>query len=214
MVLTKKLIKVKDLRTFEIDIIALKLGSHSFTFDLDNAFFDYFLNNQNGFIEKGNCKAEVVFEKNEQLIRATFIIEGNIELICDRSLDRFDYQVDAEEFILYKYSEEEKELTEEIILITRRTPSINVGSLLHEFIVLDIPMKRLHPRFLEEDDYAESEDFDNLDEGSSNKKAKKINFIYSSENNINGDDKTNSSSKEEKIDPRWSVLKNLKNRNN
>ncbi|WP_291722591.1 YceD family protein [Bernardetia sp.] len=201
---------MKDLRTFEIDIIALKLGSHSFTFDLDNDFFDYFKNNQNGFIEKGNCKAEVILDKNEQLIRATFIVNGVVELVCDRSLDEFDYEVDVEETILYKYSEEEKELTEEIILITRKTPSINVGELLHEFLVLDIPMKRLHPRF-EDEDYAESEDFGNLDEENPNKKAK-INFIYSSDKEK--DDTKKTSSEEEKTDPRWNILKNLKNNQN
>ncbi|WP_375562048.1 DUF177 domain-containing protein [Bernardetia sp. OM2101] len=218
---------MKDLRTFEIDIIALKLGSHSFTFKLDNEFFAYVKEHLNGFVEKGDCNAEVILEKNEQLIRATFIINGTIELVCDRSLDEFDYEVDVDETILYKYSEEERELTEEIILITRRTPNINVGELLHEFLMLDIPMKKLHPRFWEEDDkydeYSESEDLDNLDDEESNdkseQKAKKINFIYSSETDKkeekkNSKDKADSSSEEEKIDPRWNILKNLKNNQN
>ena len=230
---------MKDLRTFEIDIIALKLGSHSFTFDLDNKFFDYFRKNQNGFIEKGNCKAEVILEKNEQLIRATYIIDGTVELACDRSLDEFDYEVDVEETVLYKYSEEERELTEEIVLITRRTPSINVGELLYEFLMLDIPMKKLHPCFWEEgdeysDDYAESEDSDNLDDETSDRKSDKksaknpnekarINFIYSSQTDKKGEKsedkkgskkKADSSSENENIDPRWSILKNLKNNQN
>lgn len=218
---------MKDLRTFEIDIIALKLGSHSFTFKLDNEFFAYVKEHLNGFVEKGDCNAEVILEKNEQLIRATFIIDGTIELVCDRSLDEFDYEVDVEDTLLYKYSEEERELTEEIVLITRRTPSINVGELLHEFLMLDIPMKKLHPRFWEEDEYSdeyrESEDLDNLDDEESNEKseqkARKINFIYSSETDKkedkkNSKDKADSSSEEEKIDPRWSVLKNLKNNQN
>ena len=216
MVLIKKLKQVKDLRTFEIDIIALKMGSHSFTFDLDDKFFAYFKDNQTGFIEKGNCEAQVILEKNEQLIRATFIINGVVELVCDRSLDEFDYEVDVEDTILYKYSEEEKELTEEIVLITRRTPSINVGELLYEFLVLDIPMKRLHPRFWEDDsdDYIESEDFGNLDEEDSNIPAKKINFIYSSEKDTDESDEKETSSEEENIDPRWSILKNFKNNQN
>jgi uncharacterized metal-binding protein YceD (DUF177 family) len=223
--------QVKDLRTFEIDIIALKLGSHSFTFKLDNKFFAYFKEHVNGFIEKGDCNAEVILEKNEQLIRATLIIDGTVELVCDRSLDEFDYEVDVEETILYKYSEEERELTEEIVLITRRTPSINVGELLNEFLMLDIPMKKLHPRFWDEEDgysdddseYAESEDFGNLDDEESEKPAKKINFIYSSEDNKtedksedkkNSKNKADSASENEDIDPRWSILKNLKNNQN
>lgn len=226
--------QVKDLRTFEIDIIALKLGSHSFTFKLDNEFFAYVKEHLNGFIEKGDCNAEIILEKNEQLIRATLIIDGTVELVCDRSLDEFDYEIDVEETILYKYSEEERELTEEIVLITRRTPSINVGELLHEFLMLDIPMKRLHPRFWDEEDgysdddeYAESEDLDNLDDQESDEnseqKAKKINFIYSSEDNKtedktgdkkNSKNKADSSSENDKTDPRWNVLKKLKDNQN
>ncbi len=221
---------MKDLRTFEIDIIALKLGSHSFTFKLDDTFFAYVKEHLNGFIEKGDCNSQVILEKNEQLIRATFIIEGTVELVCDRSLDEFDYEVDVEETILYKYSEEERELTEEIILITRRTPSINVGEFLHEFLMFDIPMKKLHPRFWDEEDdysdeYSESEDsdFDDSSNEELDKKtdtgAKKINFIYSSEKDTTEDkkdskNKTTPSSEEEKIDPRWSILKNLKNNQN
>lgn len=226
---------MKDLRTFEIDIIALKLGSHSFTFKLDNEFFAYVKEHLNGFIEKADCNAEVILEKNEQLIRATFIIDGTVELICDRSLDEFDYEVDVEESILYKYSEEERELTEEIVLITRRTPSINVGELLYEFVMLDIPMKKLHPRFWDEendyaddysDEYSESEDSDNFDDYSdeeldkkSDTGAKKINFIYSSEKDTTEESKDSKnkatpSSEEEQIDPRWSILKNLKNNQN
>ncbi len=219
---------MKDLRTFEIDIIALKFGTHSFTFKLDNKFFAYFKEHQNGFVEKGDCNAEVILEKNEQLIRATLFIDGAVELVCDRSLDTFDYEVDVEETILYKYSEEERELTEEIVLITRRTPSINVGELLNEFLMLDIPLKKLHPRFWEEDEYSddsdeyrESEDSDNLDDKPSDKPAKKINFIYSSEENKTEkksedkkDGKTKPSSETEKIDPRWNILKNLKNNQN
>ncbi|WP_041264771.1 YceD family protein [Bernardetia litoralis] len=219
---------MKDLRTFEIDIVALKFGSHSFTFNLDNKFFAYCNEHLNGFIEKGDCNAEVILEKNEQLIRATLMIDGTVELVCDRSLDEFDYEVDIEDTILYKYSEEERELTEEIVLITRRTPSINVGELLYEFLMLDIPMKKLHPRFWEEEeeylnDYSESEDSDNLEDELSDKKERKINFIYSSEENKTEDksedkkdskNKTKPSSENEKIDPRWNILKNLKNNQN
>ena len=237
---------MKNLRTFEIDIVALKSGLHSFTFHLDNSFFAYFKEHQNGFIEKGNCNAEVILEKNEHLIRATFSINGTVELVCDRSLDEFDYEVEVEEIILYKYSEEERELTEEIILITRRTPNINVGEFLYEFLMLDIPMKKLHPRFWEEDeyldeyldddsnddsneysdqytennelDYLEDEDFeqetDSKSDEDADQKTKKINFIYSSDSSKEEDNKTDSSSEEEKIDPRWNILKNLKNNQN
>ena len=230
---------MKDLRTFEIDIIALKLGSHSFPFKLDTIFFAYFKEHQNGFIEKGDCNAEVVLEKNELLIRATYIINGTVELICDRSLDEFDYQVDVKETILHKYSEEERELTEEIVLITRRTPSINVGELLYEFLMLNIPMKKLHPRFWAEDQYLEaySDEYDseyeqdneldylddeNLDEefdDEFDEKVKKINFIYSSdtdkkEDPKNSKNKADSSSEEKNTDPRWNILKNLKNNQN
>jgi uncharacterized metal-binding protein YceD (DUF177 family) len=66
-----------------------------------------------------------------------------------------------------------------------------VAQYIYEFIGLAIPMKRLHPRFEEEEQ--EDEDIEGI-------------LIYSTKKE--GDDPEDE--EDEKIDPRWDILNNLK----
>jgi uncharacterized metal-binding protein YceD (DUF177 family) len=89
---------------------------------------------------------------------------------------------------MFKYGEEEAELSDEIIIINRDRVSLELGQYMYEFISLSIPIKKVHPKF--QDD----EDDDDDSEGK---------LIYSSETEI--------SDEEKEVDPRWEILKKLKN---
>ncbi len=70
-------------------------------------------------LEGGQFTATVILDKRETLIESHFKIRGAAKLICDRSLEPFDLPMDIDKMIMFKYGEEEKELSEEIVLITR-----------------------------------------------------------------------------------------------
>jgi uncharacterized protein len=178
---------LKNLKAFEVEIVALRNGSHQYHFLLDNDFFAYF---QNPTLAKGDCQAVVVLEKNERLIRVSFQLKGKLVLTCDRSLDEFDFPIKLKEEIIFKYGEEEKEITEDMWLITPKTPHLALGEFMYEFVVLAIPMKKLHPRYADEH---QSSDYH-------------FTLVYSSQ-----DSPTASDESESEPDPRWNVLKKLKN---
>jgi len=182
---------VKFLRTYDVEIIRLKEGKHNFSFNVGDEFFSEFENNN--IVERGNLEANVEILKETSHIEAFFEIEGTVELICDRSLEIFDYPLKTAQKMLYKYGLEETEINEEIYVITRDTPKINLAQLLYEYILLAIPAKKIHPDYLEEMD---EDDFEN--EGK---------LVYLSDEESEGD--IPSASKEE-TDPRWEILKNLK----
>jgi len=140
----------------------------------------------------GKLTADVSLKKSESMIQMIFKVEGTIELTCDRSLDLFDQPISFENTMIYKFGDEEKELSEDVMIILNDTQTINIADLLFEFIGLQVPMKKLHPRFQEEDD--------DLEEGI---------MVYSS---IVDDSKTEEQ-QEEDVDPRWAALKKLKNKN-
>jgi len=142
---------VKDLRTFDIDIYQLGHGEHHYEFPVTNEFFDFY---SFGPVEKGNCLAQVTLAKSSTLINLTIEIKGTVELECDRSLEIFDYPLDIGKKILYKFGQENQELSEEIMVIPVNSPKINVAQPIYEFIGLAIPMKKLHPRYQEESDSA------------------------------------------------------------
>ena len=120
----------------------------------------------------------------------SFKIEGFVELICDRSLDAFDYQVRLEDNLILKFGEESEATKEdEIAFIPWNTQTIYLGQYIYEFLSLAVPMKKLHPRYMDEDD--------DDDDGQEDMK-----LIYSS--------KEASGNNREDIDPRWQKLKEIK----
>ena len=148
-------------------------------------------------VNKGNLKVDLLLSKEANLINATFDIKGKVELTCDRSLELYDQDLSTEQKILYKYGPEEVEIDEDIIMITRDTPSINVAQLIYEFIILAVPAKKIHP------DYRDEMDEDDFEEEGQ--------VVYRSddpEEDESADD--SGTDTDDKTDPRWEALKNLK----
>jgi uncharacterized protein len=164
---------------FDIDIFRLANGEHSFEFNFDSAFFGLF---EDSVIENGNGAVKIELNMTPTLITLDFHLEGEIELVCDRSLDTFMHPVSETNEVRIKYGDHWEELSEELYLIPTSAQKIDVGQFIYEFISLAIPMKKLHPRFQDEDE----------DE-----------FIFSSS-------APEQESSKSPIDPRWNELKKLK----
>jgi uncharacterized protein len=167
-----------------VNIIGLSKKVHVFNFKLKDDFFERY---GKEVLSKGDFDAVVTLDKRETLIEVDFKISGHTELICDRSLEPFDYNLKLDRKVIFKYGEEPQEISDEIVIITRDQDTIDMGQFLYEFIVLSIPIKKIHPDLKDED---EDEDDSNL----------KIVYSTSSENE----------EKEEDVDPRWEKLKKLK----
>jgi len=165
----------------------LPSGEHEYEFDFDSDFFDNF---ENSIVEKGSGIIKVNLEKSETFLEMSVEIEGSLELVCDRSLDPFDYPVKLQKNLILKFDEEvEQQDGDEIIFIPWNTQTIQLEQYIYEFLSLEVPMKKLHPRFSNEEKNSEEEI-----------------LIYSSP--------TESDNKEEDdIDPRWQKLKNLEDDN-
>ena len=168
---------------FKVNIIGLSLKPHRFEYVFGDDFFKLY---GTSLLESGQFEAEIRLDKGETLIEANFSITGQAHLVCDRTLEPFDLQMDINRRILFKYGQEEKELSEEIVLITREQANLDLGQYLYELITVNLPMKRLHPRF--GDDESTEDD---------------IQLVYSSPVD-------ESKKEEDTIDPRWEKLKKLK----
>ena len=167
------------MKAFRVNIVGLSKSEHLFTFEVSDFFFKEY---GSEMISKGELTATVLLNKTETFIEAKFSIRGLVELTCDRSLDPFEYPLQLEKKIVFKYGEEEMEISDEILVISRDRIDLDLGQFIYEFIALGIPAKKLHPRFTNEQDENESD------------------IIYTSSH----DDET------EATDPRWDQLKKLK----
>jgi uncharacterized metal-binding protein YceD (DUF177 family) len=176
-----------DLKKYKIDIFNLPAGTHEYEFGFESDFFENF---ENSLINIGQGLVRVSLNKSETFLELNFEIEGSIELICDRSLDNFEYPVKIQKDLIVKFGEETEIQDDRIIYVPWNTQTIQLGQFIYEFMSLEIPMKKLHPRY--------SDDFGDEQEK----------LIYSSENEMDSENPKN-----ESIDPRWTKLKELKSTN-
>ncbi|MEQ9305873.1 MAG: DUF177 domain-containing protein [Marinoscillum sp.] len=172
---------MKALREFQIDIFNLSHKLHEFEFKIDDRLFSLY---EHSLIEKGKGTCKLQIDRSETMMTLHFTIEVKIELTCDRSLDQFDYPVETDENLIIKFGEDNYALSEEVVVIKQDTSSINVAEYIYEFIMLAVPMKKLHPRY--EDTEEEQPE-----------------LIYTSQ-------EEEPEEKSDEIDPRWEALKNLK----
>ncbi len=178
------------LRAYDINIVGLENKRYEYDFELGDPFF---LALDQELIRKGQVQTHVWLDKSETMIRLEFHITGQVEQICDRSLDEYDESVDTRQTMLLKFGDHNEELSDEIELIERNTATVNVARFIFEFISLSLPMKRLHPRFRDEDEQDnETDEFNGK-------------LIYSSGTATDDESET----REPATDPRWAALRKL-----
>lgn len=177
------------LNAYNIDIFKLSNARHNYTFEVSSSFFEAFEDSE---VTDGQIDIIVELRKSETMIEVNVQMKGSVKLTCDRSSEIYDHILDTDNNIIFKYGDGWEELSDEIITIPRGEQRINLAQYIYEFIGLAIPMKRLHPRF----DQDEIEDDENNE------------MIYSSYNDSEEEESDNTASEE--LDPRWAKLKEIK----
>lgn len=133
-------------------------------------------------------KVELLFYRTPHFIRVNFHVDSDVELVCDRSLEPYVQPVESDYEVVFKVDvQEEKE--DENGAVRRfdfTTNTLSIEDELRDTIFLNIPIKKLHPKFLD-------------------KEGNPKEFETKSFGNIKEDEDT------EIADPRWEKLKELKN---
>lgn len=166
---------------YDIPYVGLKEGEHHFFYNIDDAFFEL---HENDSFKDVAIEVDLQFDKGN-FFQLTFNVGGTIRTDCDRCTEEFDLELSDVHYILVKFNDGSLEPTEddgEVVYIERNDSYINVAKLLYEFILLSVPMKKMHP-----------------DDADGNPGCE-INYQAEEEDN-EGEDK--------KIDPRWAALKGL-----
>ncbi len=184
---------MSNLRLFDIDIFNLPNKDYEYKFDINGEFFAHF---EDRFVDKGSLVANVKLIKHSGTLELQFDIHGTVVLTCERSLDEYDETIDCSEKLLLKFGDENVEISDEIILVTRDTHRFNVAQYIYEFIGISIPIVKRHPRFKTEELDSEDEDDD-------------VRLVYQS--STAPEEEIEEAEEEKKEDPRWALLKNFKN---
>lgn len=127
----------------------------------------------------------VRFYRTAHFIEVKFNLSVSASLVCDRSLRKFDKDIEGSYHIIYEPDPAEEYETEKSAVkkLSAELPVINIKKEVRDTIMLQIPIKNVHPDYL--DEWGNIIDFEIKTYGSP-------------------------PSDEERMDPRWVALKKLK----
>ncbi|MFN4145365.1 MAG: YceD family protein [Runella sp.] len=179
---------MKTLTQYDIDIYGLKDKQYVYEFEASDSFFEAL---EQEMIQKGHFKVNLTLDKSATMIQLRFVISGNIIQVCDRSLEEYQEPIELKKQLILKFGDRNEELSDDIELIRHDTVRINIAKYLFEYIALALPMKKLHPRYRQNEiEITDNEPSDIL--------------IYQTPNDTSSDEILDE-------DPRWAALNHLRN---
>jgi uncharacterized protein len=170
--------------TYIIPLSGLKEGRHTIDFSIGKEFFDLFEESE---VKEGSLIADVEIEKRSSHAEVIIRISGSVIISCDRCLELFSLPVKCENKLLIKFGKSLEESDPDIISVPAEEHELDLTQHLYEFILLALPIKRVHP-----DDKKGNSTCDPL-------MLKKLEELLIEEEN--------------ESDPRWDDLKKLMNDN-
>lgn len=136
-------IKVKMSKFSQYNIVLKDITNETrlFEFDLDDTFFKKIDSPE---VQTGNIKAKVSVQKKLSTYELRFEISGSVSIPCDRCLDNMEQPIHYKEKLQVKFGDKFSE-ENEIVIVPEYEGAINIAWFLYEFIVLNIPIKHVHP---------------------------------------------------------------------
>jgi uncharacterized metal-binding protein YceD (DUF177 family) len=139
---------MKNSRVFEIAWQGLKLGEHELIFDLDDKFLMWKYPETE--YKQLNVQIKVTFDKQVNFFMFHFNIAGSLIVPCDRCGEEFEFSLWDEFDLLVKLNdvEDEDQIEEEadVVFISRSETVLDISDWLYEFLMLSIPLQKIHPQ--------------------------------------------------------------------
>lgn len=138
---------MKPLKKYDIPFVGLKKGKHLFTYNIDATFFEHF---EDSPITEGNIEIDLYFDKSN-FFMLEFQVQGHTPFICDRCSEPFELELDAQYLLIVKFDDDiipgeiPDDENEDIVYISRNQSHINIAKQIYEFIILSLPMQKIHP---------------------------------------------------------------------
>jgi len=130
------------LQKYDISFVGLKLGKHSFTYQIDNSFFEVYKYDD---FQSIDCSINLVLHKKSTLLELQFDIKGKIVLNCDLTNEEFEEPIKTTLDLIVKFGDEFNDDNEEVLIIPHTDYQLNIAQYIYEATVLALPLKRIHP---------------------------------------------------------------------
>lgn len=169
---------------YSIPIGGLKEGTHTFDFVISSEFFEQFEESE---VKEGKLAVKVTADKRTSHVDLNIGIKGTVNISCDRCLKVFLHPLDCANRLLVKFGRVPDDSDPDIITVPFDENELDLTQFLYEYILLALPIQRVHP------------DDKNGNSGCDPEMLRKLR-----EHIVN---------EEHESDPRWDDLKKLMNNN-
>jgi len=181
---------VENLSLYTISFAGLSTGTHTFDFLVQD---DFFSERGSASFTESKIDVKVIMDKMEGMLTLNIEIKGKVKVLCDRCAENFFLPIKGNNKLIYKVGgglPEQSGDDDEIIQIGANEGEIDLAPHIYDFINLLVPMKIVHPDNAKGDMSCDPEMIE-LIEKLSQKNKETV----------------------EEIDPRWEILKKLKQNN-
>ncbi len=163
---------------YSIPLASLKEGRYTYDFTIGDELFE------GSEVTRGVLKADVTLDKRANLLELLIVINGQVEVICDRCLGSFMMPVSTRNKLYIKLGEEWDDDDPEMVTMGMEEHQIDMSQFFYEYILLTLPIQRIHP-----------------DDEKGNSKCDPV-MLKKLGEHLTGD--------KESTDPRWDMLKRIK----
>lgn len=127
---------------FKINLRGLSDGEHRFTLCLDDLFFKGL---DASLIKGGRLDAEVLLHRQTNLFRVDLRVDGEVLLDCHRCLEPLTLEVGSQREFFVKFGSVTEFENEECLIIKETDGILDLGWIIYEDAVLNLPIKHVHP---------------------------------------------------------------------
>ena len=173
-------------KEYIIQFVGLSLGLHKYKFEVVDSFFNDFEYSE---IKQAAIIVNLNLLKQSQMMVLEFEIRGTVKTECDLCTGVFDLPLNGIHKLIVKVGGSDTgNEDDDIITIAANEHELDLTQYIYEYITLTLPIKRVHSIDKKGNSLCDKEVLNKLEE-----------FITEEEKE-----------EEEKIDPRWNNLKNIK----
>lgn len=174
---------MKEQRDFTIPFVGLKIGIHTYKFEINNAFFEDFEYDE---FNNTNVHLDVLLDKKATLLEFTLDFKGLVNVNCDITNEPYDQGLSGTYHFVVKFGEAFNDENEDLLILPHGSHEVDIRQYIYESIVLAMPARWIHPGVA--DGTLQSDILDKLEELSP---------------------KGQEDEKNRSTDPRWDDLKKL-----
>lgn len=140
---------MKHNREYEIAWQGLKTGEHIFQYELNDKFIDERRGDTERDFKDLDAQVTLKFDKKNDFFLCHFDVDGSVTVPCDRCGDDFKLRLwDEFDLVIKLTGAEQAESIDEdadVVFIPRSETVLDISNWVYEFVMLSVPLQRVHP---------------------------------------------------------------------